>query len=93
MFCLHRLLFINTKRIRECFVCRKEKWLSLELNPNLKTSSSGDNGASGADVKKSAHVVGDGGASWLKRAFKRAEEQAARFDLFLYFQKKPTRRK
>ena len=74
----------------ECFASRKEKWLSLELNPNLKASSSGDkgdNGASGSEVKKPGHVVGDGGASWLKRAFKRAEEQAIRLklDLVLIF--------
>jgi len=52
---------------------RREKWLSRELNPNLKSGSAD----SGAEVKKPAQI-GDGGAAWLKRAFKRAEEQAQR---------------
>ncbi len=53
--------------------------MSRELNPNLRAPRE-------SDEKKSAKpVIGDGGASWLRRAFKRAEEQAQRLFLFDYF--------
>ena len=64
VFILFKIIFVTFRR---------EKWLSRELNPNLKSGSVD----SGAEAKKPAQV-GDGGASWLRRAFKRAEEQAQR---------------
>ncbi len=44
-----------------------------ELNPNLR---GGDSDSKPSSSSSSSKRIGDGGASWLRRAFKRAEEQA-----------------
>lgn len=48
---------------------------SRELNPYFKE---GGSGVPPEQVKRECAKVGDGGASWLRRAFKRAQEQAER---------------
>ena len=45
-----------------------------ELNPDLRGDSSKTNLEGNSNP---ARRIGDGGAAWLRRAFKRAEEQAA----------------
>ena len=52
---------------------RAEVQKSRELNPELKGTST--NLAANSNVKGAARRIGDGGAAWLRRAFKRAEEQ------------------
>lgn len=51
--------------------------MSRELNPNLRAPRDSD------EPKSAKPVIGDGGASWLRRAFKRAEEQAQRLFRFI----------
>ena len=47
-----------------------------ELNPDLRGDGATQSPRDSAG-NSSARRIGDGGAAWLRRAFKRAEEQAA----------------
>jgi len=73
-------LFFQSKSVIQVFLSPSaEKWRSRELNPNLTGPRE-----ESSESKSAVQTIGDGGASWLRRAFKRAEEQAQRSFTFLF---------
>lgn len=60
---------------REQEEAHAQKANRLELNPNLRKPAQSDPPSQGP-TGTAPKVVGDGGVAWLKRAFKRAQEQA-----------------